>query len=153
MLRRWSCMHRNGLRFQRTVFKKRSLNWRHSQQSRIRQSPGCFGLFATSSLNASRSARRRANHERLAAALSSPLVFEKQWSDERESLAAALSNLSSDDRELIVLRVWSGLTWQQVAELTRTSSSSAQRNYVVALKKLREILEPSCQKNLKFRPT
>ncbi len=112
-----------------------------------------FRVVRNKSLNASRSARRRANHERLAAALSSPLVFEKQWSDERESLAAALSNLSSDDRELIVLRVWSGLTWQQVAELTRTSSSSAQRNYVVALKKLREILEPSCQKNLKFRPT
>ncbi len=112
-----------------------------------------YRVVRNKSLNASRSARRRANHERLAAALSSPMVFEKPWTDEREFLASALSRLTSSERELIVLRIWSGLTWQQVADLTETSSSSAQRNYVAALQKLKEILEPSCQKNLKFRPT
>ncbi len=111
-----------------------------------------YRVVRNRALNASRSARRRANHERLAAMLARSIVAPGETADNRESLRTALDRISTADRELIVLRIWSGLTWQEIASLTGTSSSSAQRNYVAALQKMKELLEPSCPKNLKSRP-
>ena len=111
-----------------------------------------YRVVRNRALNASRSARRRSNHERLAAMLATSHISKNEFSNDTEQLIVALEKISPQDRELIVLRIWSGLTWQQVAEVVGTSSSNAHRNYVSALKKLKEILEPSCQRNLRYRP-
>ena len=58
--------------------------------------------------------------------------------------ATALEGLPTEDRELIVLRIWSGLGWREIAELTSTSSSTAQRRYVRALEKMKLRLETEC---------
>ena len=42
------------------------------------------------------------------------------------------------------MRIWSGLTWSQIAELSETSSSSAQRNYAAAIEKIRIQMESTC---------
>jgi DNA-directed RNA polymerase specialized sigma24 family protein len=63
-------------------------------------------------------------------------------------LLEAIDALPTTEREFVVLRIWSALTWQEIADLTKTSSSSAQRHYVAALTKLRQHLEPSCPPNL-----
>ena len=112
-----------------------------------------FRVVRNRALNASRSDRRRSNHERLAAMMSKMSNDSNALANENEQLIAALDSMSPQDRELIVLRVWSGLTWQQVADVVGTSSSGAQRHYVVALRKLKQILEPSCPKNLNYRTT
>lgn len=112
-----------------------------------------YRVVRNRALNASRSARRRSNHERLAAMLGSSMEITSEFSSDHGHPKAVLDLMSPEDRELIVLRIWSGLTWEQVADLVGKSSSSAHRSYVAALKNLKEILEPSCPKNLKYRPT
>ncbi len=112
-----------------------------------------YRVVRNRALNASRSARRRTSHERLAALLRNSESMPSELAGDNEHLIDALDSLSPEDRELIVLRIWSGMTWQQIADLIGTSSSSSQRNYVAALRKLKELLEPSCPKNLRYRPT
>ena len=67
-----------------------------------------------------------------------------QDQEERDQLLRVLDSLEPKDRELIVLRIWSGLTWVEIAELAEISSSSAQRNYVAALNHLKQLLESKC---------
>lgn len=111
-----------------------------------------YRVVRNRALNANRSARRRSNHERLAAMLDTSIEMTNEFID-FEYLVTALDSMSPEDRELIVLRIWSGLTWEQVADLIGKSSSSAHRNYESALKKLKKILEPSCPKSLRYRST
>jgi RNA polymerase sigma-70 factor (ECF subfamily) len=65
-------------------------------------------------------------------------------SDDRSQLVNTLQYLDDSERELVVMRIWSELTWDQIGQLTNRSASSAQRNYVATLKKLRTLLESSC---------
>jgi RNA polymerase sigma-70 factor (ECF subfamily) len=59
-----------------------------------------------------------------------------------------LSQLEPAAREIVVLRVWGGLAWQEIAEVVGGSKSSAQRHYVQALEQLRKLWEPhSCPTN------
>ncbi len=97
--------------------------------------------------NANRSARRRIHHEQIAAQQTSERRRQAIGDVERLSLLEALDELPVEQRELVVLRTWSKLSWQQIAELIGSSSSTAQRQYVEALKQLRQILEPSCPPN------
>ena len=108
-----------------------------------------------------RSIERKVNsdeskHERLAAEkkTAEKMAADRQsltvgscQSDEQIELEAALASLDAVDRELIVLRIWSRLTWEEIAELTDQSSSGAQRHYVAALKKLKHKLEQPCPTN------
>ncbi|MFK7768697.1 MAG: RNA polymerase sigma factor [Mariniblastus sp.] len=64
--------------------------------------------------------------------------------DEQKKMMGILKGLPDEERELIVLRIWSGLTWGEIAELTVSSSSSAQRRYVAALEKMKIRLESQC---------
>ena len=105
-----------------------------------------YRVVRNRALNQSRASKRRENHEQVAARLRS----NKLLPDPSETLALeeALKLLEPTEREFVILRIWSGLTWQEIAELTNTSSSGAQRKYVAALQTLRKSLDPTCQKNL-----
>ena len=98
-------------------------------------------------LNALRADQRRAKHEREAA------VRIHDDSDSRvdaighSEIEVVLRELVTTDREIVVLRIWSELSWQQIGELTDTSSSTAQRRFVAALEKLKKHLEPSWELN------
>jgi len=54
-----------------------------------------------------------------------------------DAAVVALQALPIDQRETIVLRLWSGLTYVQIAELTGSSTSTVHRCYVAGLKALR----------------
>ncbi len=103
-------------------------------------------------LNSARARRRRQHHEQIAALLTerqhnSKLDLTEKLPLPLSEVVEALDTLPHADRELVVLRIWSELTWQEIADLTDTSSSSAQRRYVAVLTKLRQHLEPSCPSN------
>lgn len=106
-------------------------------------------------INTARSERRRANHEQersflLAFKANDPAEAITRQDDQRQ-LLESLSMLDDQIRETVVLRIWSGLTWKQIAELTETSPSSAQRNYAQAIEHLRSILESTCLSRTKNR--
>ena len=109
-----------------------------------------FRVTRNQAISALRSKKRRTEHETFASWLSSrrsksddPASVLAE-ADERERIVKTLSKLDDGQRELVVMRIWSGLTWSQIAELTNSSSSSAQRNYVAVLEKIRILLETSC---------
>jgi RNA polymerase sigma factor (sigma-70 family) len=55
-----------------------------------------------------------------------------------------LDQLEDQQREVVTLRIWSELTWAEIAELMETSSSSAHRTYATAIARMKELLETSC---------
>lgn len=110
-----------------------------------------FRVARNQAISALRSQKRRSEHESFASWLTSrrsgsldpaSLVPE---AEERKRLVDTLANLSENERELVVMRIWGGLTWSQIAELSETSSSSAQRNYFAVIEKIKTLLESSCQ--------
>src|SRR5688500_17478443 len=77
-----------------------------------------------------RAATRRERHEAAAATerascfvpAHDPLIDEQQ-------LAAALQTLADEHREVIVARIWGGLSFDEIGEVVGTSRSSAHRRY------------------------
>jgi len=59
---------------------------------------------------------------------------------EAEELTAALRALEPRQREIIVARIWGGLSFEELAETLRVSTSTAHRRYEVALRELRKSL-------------
>jgi len=105
-----------------------------------------YRVVRNRALNQYRATKRRANHEQIAARLGSEQSVPEP--SEHLALMEALNLLQPVERELVILRIWSGLTWEEIATLTNTSSSGAQRKYVSALNVMRTSLDPTCQKNL-----
>lgn len=106
-----------------------------------------FRVVRHRAFNEFRSSQRRTERERNVAQpnfhRSDPADL-TEIDEERKRMLGVLEQMQSDDRELIVLRIWSGLSWGEIAELTETSSSTAQRHYVAALEKMKIRLETKC---------
>ena len=106
-----------------------------------------FRVVRNRAINELRSRQRRNKREQAVAradALTDDPAVRYLVEDEQRQMMAVLEKMPNDERELIVLRIWSGLTWGEIADLTGTSSSSAQRRYVAALEKMKLRLESKC---------
>jgi RNA polymerase sigma factor (sigma-70 family) len=119
---------------------------RLAQQPRIpdKLMPWLYRVVRNGAISAARSARRRQAHES-AAAQAAESWFEPV-EDVRIDAAVAASCLESlplEQREVIVARLWGGLSFQEIGDLVGTSSSSAHRWYEAGVGTLRERLE-SC---------
>jgi RNA polymerase sigma-70 factor (ECF subfamily) len=55
-----------------------------------------------------------------------------------------LAELPLEQREVVVARIWGGLTFDQVAELIGCALPTAHRRYQAGLARLRERLEDRC---------
>jgi RNA polymerase sigma-70 factor (ECF subfamily) len=60
--------------------------------------------------------------------------------ERRETIAAALRELPQDQREVLVMKIWGGLSFPQIALALRISANTASSRYRYALAKLREQL-------------
>ena len=103
-----------------------------------------FQVVRRRAINASRSQRRRSERESSVARSvdeNSTPEFTLQQEEEFQSLQKSLQLLSTSQRELIVLRIWSELTWAQISEITQTPLSSAHREFNEAIERLRAIME------------
>jgi RNA polymerase sigma-70 factor (ECF subfamily) len=58
------------------------------------------------------------------------------------SLQAALLELPEEQREAVMMRIWSGMTLEEIAVATGVSLNTAASRYRYALEKLRERLKP-----------
>ena len=96
----------------------------------------------------SRSSQRRRRHE-TAAVGGRSAVFDRSPADriDADVAAAALQSLSIELREVVVARIWGGLTFQQIGRLVGVSDSAAHRRYEAALVALRQKLRTPCLKN------
>ena len=89
-------------------------------------------------LSQARSARRRRRHEGSAAAADAWFEEDHDAALDAELAVAALRTLPADQRETVVLHLWTGLSFREIADLTGATSSTAHRRYERALNALRE---------------
>jgi RNA polymerase sigma-70 factor (ECF subfamily) len=71
-------------------------------------------------------------------------VFEHRGGNREAALALqkALAELPEEQRETVVMRMWSGLTLEEVAAATSVPLNTVASRYRYALEKLREKLQP-----------
>jgi RNA polymerase sigma-70 factor (ECF subfamily) len=60
----------------------------------------------------------------------------------RQELSAALAKLPADQRAVIHLKLWEGLTFEQIAETLDIPANTAASRYRYGLDKLRDLLRP-----------
>jgi RNA polymerase sigma-70 factor (ECF subfamily) len=97
-------------------------------------------------ISAWRSSRRRDRREQ-ATAQQSTAWFVPRPEDRLDAQTAqqALAQLPPIQREILTLRIWSGLTLAQIAEVTGLVVSAVHGHYRTALAAMRERLEQSCR--------
>ena len=108
--------------------------------------PWLYRAVRNRATNAHRASRRRRRHEDEAARrrpcqLNGPPgeLFDAQ------SATAALAGLPEKLREPLVARLWGGLSFREIGELTDTSQSTAHRRYQDALRQVRQtLMRESC---------
>jgi RNA polymerase sigma-70 factor (ECF subfamily) len=93
-------------------------------------------------LNAARGRSRR--REREIESWRRRLIHEGPAAADRADLLEAVERLPADQRELIVLRVWGGLSFAEIAEATDVATSTAYRKYQEAIESLRQQWNEPC---------
>jgi RNA polymerase sigma-70 factor (ECF subfamily) len=93
-------------------------------------------------LNAARGRVRR--RERETEAWRRRLTSEDPVASDRADLLEAVERLPDKLRELVVLRVWGGLSFAEIAEATDLSASTAYRKYQEAIETLRQQWNEPC---------
>jgi RNA polymerase sigma factor (sigma-70 family) len=109
--------------------------------------PWLYRVVRNKAISASRAARRHKSHESQAAGRRRAW-FEPSPGDALDAVTAmtVLKDLPPMEREVVVARIWGGLTFQQIGELIDTTDSTAHRHYESALAVLRQKLRISCLK-------
>jgi RNA polymerase sigma-70 factor, ECF subfamily len=83
-------------------------------------------------------------HEAFALEQDSPFAPSADVDEEafREQLAGALGELPPDQRAVLHLKLWEGLTFEQIAEALDIPPNTAASRYRYGIDKLRELLRP-----------
>jgi RNA polymerase sigma-70 factor (ECF subfamily) len=99
-----------------------------------------YRAVRNSALNAGRTGRR----ETLVENTPELSVFQPKDGHREAALAlqSTLAELPEEQREAVIMRIWSGLTLQEIAVATNVSLNTAASRYRYALEKLRERLQP-----------
>jgi RNA polymerase sigma-70 factor (ECF subfamily) len=106
-----------------------------------------FRVVRNAAIDASKTDRRRQKRE--AAAIPARWFVEPEIDGlDAELAVAAMERLPGELRETIVARLWGGLTFEQIAEASGCSASSAFRRYEAGIVALRESLGVSCPTDL-----
>ena len=104
-----------------------------------------YRVVRNGAIDLSRAATRR-NHHEATAASEREGWFAATSENQVDGSAAvrALESLPIEQREVIVLRLWGGQSFQQIAELIGRSTSTAHRRYEIGVAKLRDELNITC---------
>jgi RNA polymerase sigma-70 factor (ECF subfamily) len=115
--------------------------WR-SRQRAVDPAAYLYACVKHCALEWQRSRSRRSRREVAAARPETEAWFAGSLEqDERQAaLATALRTLPENQREVLVLKIWGGLSFPQIAQALRVSANTAASRYRYALVKLREQL-------------
>ncbi|MGI9519960.1 MAG: RNA polymerase sigma factor [Pirellulaceae bacterium] len=99
-----------------------------------------YRVVRNEAISMARSERRRRRREQQAAGQAG--LFTPNFESELavDELAAALSALATEIREVVVAKIWGGLTFAEIADTAGCSSSAAHRRYQSGLEQLKEKL-------------
>ena len=116
--------------------------WRRNHQ--INNRALLYATVRSIALDFIRRDKRRARREATVFADADPSVEPHfEWEDEAQSaLAAAVSYLPQDQREVLVLKIWNELTFSEIAGALGISQNTAASRYRYALAHLKKSLQP-----------
>jgi RNA polymerase sigma-70 factor (ECF subfamily) len=107
--------------------------------------PWLYRVVRNEAINRARAEGRRRRHEtRAASQTASWFVPSDDATQEGDQVTTILPTLPDDEREVIVLHLWGGLSFGDIAEIVGGSSSSAHRRYQAGIERLRERLNVPC---------
>ena len=108
-------------------------------------------VVRNAAISASRGRKRRNQRE---AAVSTGEAWFSSVDDQIDARSATryLGELDEETREVIVARLWGGLTFDQIARLQGCSLTTAHRRYRGGLSRLHERLERPCSTGTSTRP-
>jgi len=101
-----------------------------------------FACVRSAALDARCARLSRQRHESQAAAQTPLLAGPPDLEDRRALLEAAIAQLPADQREVLVLKLWSDLTFAQIAEALAIPTGTAASRYRYALERLHTLLSP-----------
>jgi RNA polymerase sigma-70 factor (ECF subfamily) len=102
--------------------------------------PWLYRVVRNGALDAGKTARRRQRRERAVARPERWFVEAAVEGLDAEAAVAALERLPLDQREVIVARLWGGLSFEEIAALAGCSASTAFRRFSAAIDALRQEL-------------
>ena len=105
--------------------------------------PWLYRVVRNGALAAGRGAARRRRREKRVSAAEAWFAAAEDHIDGREA-TRLLAELPLEQREVVVARIWGGLLFEEIAQLTGCSLPTAHRRYQAGLAALRERLEGSC---------
>lgn len=108
--------------------------------------PWLYRVVRNEALSAHRSSIRRRQREKRASAAEAWFTTPEDQLDASEA-THRLAELPLELREVIVARLWGGLTFEEVARLVGCSLPTAHRRYLTGLSQLRERLEGQWKHN------
>jgi len=109
--------------------------------------PWLFRVVRNQAISAARAALRRKRHETaVAAQTASWFVPAAEAVLDGQAVTQALHALPAEEREVITLHLWGGLTFAEVAEVVDCSASTAHRLFLRGVEHLRHRLHVPCQK-------
>jgi RNA polymerase sigma-70 factor (ECF subfamily) len=114
--------------------------WR--SRERVEEPVGyLFAAVKHCALDRRRAQARQSRREESIAGPECESSFDLPEQDERGAVIdAALQDLPESQREVLVLKIWGGLSFPQIADALQTSANTAASRYRYALAKLREQL-------------
>ena len=115
--------------------------WAH--RNAAREAPALF--FASvrcAALDLRRGAARRRQRERAHPPPAPFLTGPTEASELRDQIQRALGLLPEPQREVVVLKIWSELTFAQIAEALSESPNTIAARYRYAMEKLEQLLSP-----------
>jgi RNA polymerase sigma-70 factor (ECF subfamily) len=99
-----------------------------------------FACVRTAALDLSRAGRRRKQHEGNVGVSAGASIFQHDHEagrdDWREAIEAAMEKLPGEQREVLVLKIWGGLTFAEIGESLAVPTSTAASRYRYALERL-----------------
>ena len=103
--------------------------------------PWLYRVVRNRAVSLRRAHERRKRRESQVAAERPQWFTSARWSAaELQEVTAALTAIDADLREVVIARIWGGLSFEQIAQVLDVSTSTAHRHYQAGLMKLRERL-------------
>jgi RNA polymerase sigma-70 factor (ECF subfamily) len=114
--------------------------WR-SRQNATDEIAYLYACVRSAAMDLGRGARRRDVHEhRAAEIMRSAFEVSPERAEREAAIEAALNQLPGDQREVIVMKIWSDLTFAQIGEALAISPNTAASRYRYALARLEQEL-------------
>jgi RNA polymerase sigma-70 factor (ECF subfamily) len=119
--------------------------WRSNHRNDADAHVQLFAMVRRAGLDSTRKRVRREHRERVAVAGEADLEWFSPTAEGRErgrEIERALSRLPPEQREVVVLKIWGELTFDQIARSLQVSPNTAASRYRYGLQALRKTLNP-----------